>query len=105
MLVRIPYGSELLAHAEFRNHPLGELRRTLNIVSRTRAVGPEHHLFGSPASHHHPNLVFELFDGEQVPVLLGHLHRVPERPAAAWDDADLADRIAGRDQARSEERR
>ena len=39
---------------------------------------------------------------ESSAILLGHLHGVAERAAAAQDDADLADGIAGRHEARDE---
>ena len=39
---------------------------------------------------------------QEVPIFLRHLHRVAERAAAARDDADLADRIAARDETRHE---
>ena len=83
-LARIPHQPQLVAHAEFRDGAPGELCRTLNVVDRTGADRAEHDVFGGPACHHHSDLVFELFNREQLPVLLGHLHRVAERTAAAW---------------------
>jgi hypothetical protein len=76
----------------------------LNVVDRTGADRAEHDVFGSPASHHHRDLVFELFKRQQVPILLGHLHGVADRASAAGDDVYLVKGIAGRHEARDEGR-
>ena len=84
--------SQLLAHAQARDHLARHLGRALQIVARARRDVVAHELLGNAAAQEHGKLVEHLVLGLEEVILLRKLQRVTQRLAAA-DDRDLVNRI------------
>ena len=81
------------AHPVFHDHRPGDPAGPFEVVlGPGRDVGVDHLLSDRPAEEH-LDPALELALGEEVAVILGALHRVPEGGEAAGDDRDLVDGI------------
>ena len=83
---------ELVAHAVPGDHGPGQLGSLLDVVGRAGGNGVEDDLFGGTAAGKGGDLVQDLLLAHQVPLLLLHLHGVPQSAGSPGDDGDLGHR-------------
>ena len=94
--------AERLVHAVARDHVARDVGRASQVVGGAGREDAEHQLLRSAAAQQHRDLVLQFLARHQVAVLGGALHRVAERPDAAWNDRHLVHHVGAGQRAREQ---